>query len=108
MFTGIVEELGEIVTREDLTDAARFTVRGPLVTSDAAHGESIAVNGVCLTVVDVVDGDSFTADVMQETLSRSSLANLAVGSRVNLERAARSAAASAGISCRDMSTEPAP
>ncbi|WP_068158401.1 riboflavin synthase [Rhodococcus phenolicus] len=88
MFTGIVEELGEIVTREDLTDAARFTVRGPLVTSDAAHGESIAVNGVCLTVVDVVDGDSFTADVMQETLSRSSLANLAVGSRVNLERAA--------------------
>ncbi|MEZ5151058.1 riboflavin synthase [Rhodococcus zopfii] len=88
MFTGIVEELGEIVTREDLADAARFTVRGPLVTSDAAHGESIAVNGVCLTVVDVVDGDSFTADVMQETLNRSSLGRLAAGSRVNLERAA--------------------
>lgn len=88
MFTGIVEELGEVVAREDLADAARFTVRGPLVTSDAAHGESIAVNGVCLTVVDVVGGDSFTADVMQETLNRSSLSNLAAGSRVNLERAA--------------------
>ncbi|WP_420753622.1 riboflavin synthase [Rhodococcus sp. O3] len=88
MFTGIVEELGEIVTREDLADAARFTVRGPLVTSDAKHGESIAVNGVCLTVVDVVEGDKFTADVMQETLNRSSLGQLAAGSRVNLERAA--------------------
>ncbi|MBM7461067.1 riboflavin synthase [Rhodococcus coprophilus] len=88
MFTGIVEELGEIVAREDLADAARFTVRGPLVTSDAKHGDSIAVNGVCLTVVDVPGGDSFTTDVMQETLDRSSLARLATGSRVNLERAA--------------------
>ena len=88
VFTGIVEELGEIVAKEDLADAARFTVRGPLVTSDAGHGDSIAVNGVCLTVVDVLDGDSFTADVMAETLNRSSLGNLAVGSRVNLERAA--------------------
>ena len=88
MFTGIVEELGEIVAREDLADAARFTVRGPVVTTDAKHGDSIAVNGVCLTVVDVLDHDSFTADVMQETLNRSSLENLARGSRVNLERAA--------------------
>ncbi|MFE3291449.1 riboflavin synthase [Rhodococcus sp. NPDC059234] len=88
MFTGIVEELGEIVAKEDLADAARFTVRGPLVTSDASHGDSIAVNGVCLTVVDVVGGDSFTADVMAETLNRSSLGALEVGSRVNLERAA--------------------
>ncbi|MFD1813880.1 riboflavin synthase [Rhodococcus gannanensis] len=88
MFTGIVEELGEIVAKEDLADAARFTVRGPLVTSDAGHGDSIAVNGVCLTVVDVLDGNSFTADVMAETLNRSSLGNLAVGSKVNLERAA--------------------
>jgi riboflavin synthase len=88
VFTGIVEELGEIVAREDLTDAARFTVRGPVVTTDAKHGDSIAVNGVCLTVVDVLDKDSFTADVMQETLNRSSLDNLAAGSRVNLERAA--------------------
>ncbi|MGG7099696.1 riboflavin synthase [Rhodococcus sp. 24CO] len=88
MFTGIVEELGEVVAKEELVDAARFTVRGPLVTSDAGHGDSIAVNGVCLTVVDVLDDGSFTADVMQETLNRSSLASLAVGSRVNLERAA--------------------
>ncbi|MGW8533899.1 riboflavin synthase [Rhodococcus qingshengii] len=88
MFTGIVEELGEIVAKEVLVDAARFTVRGPLVTSDAGHGDSIAVNGVCLTVVDVLADGSFTADVMQETLNRSSLAKLDVGSRVNLERAA--------------------
>lgn len=88
MFTGIVEELGEVVAKEDLADAARFTVRGALVTSDAGHGDSIAVNGVCLTVVDILDGDSFTADVMAETLDRSSLGALSVGSRVNLERAA--------------------
>ncbi|ORL03948.1 riboflavin synthase subunit alpha [Prescottella equi] len=88
MFTGIVEELGEIVAKEDLADAARFTVKGPLVTSDAGHGDSIAVNGVCLTVVDVLDGEAFTADVMRETLVRSSLGSLGIGSRVNLERAA--------------------
>lgn len=88
MFTGIVEELGEIVAKEDLADAARFTVKGPLVTSDAGHGDSIAVNGVCLTVVDVLDGEAFTADVMRETLVRSSLGALEIGSRVNLERAA--------------------
>ena len=88
MFTGIVEELGEVVAREDLADAARLTVRGPLVTSDAKHGDSIAVSGVCLTVVEAADG-SFTADVMKETLSRSSLGGLAVGSPVNLERAVR-------------------
>jgi riboflavin synthase len=88
VFTGIVEELGEIVAKEDLADAARFTVRGALVTSDAGHGDSIAVNGVCLTVVEVLGGDSFTADVMAETLNRSSLGALDVGSRVNLERAA--------------------
>ena len=72
MFTGIVEELGEIVAIEGLADAARLTIRGKLVTSDAGHGDSIAVNGVCLTVVDVADG-AFTADVMQETLNRSSM-----------------------------------
>ncbi|MFC8530515.1 riboflavin synthase [Nocardia sp. NPDC057227] len=89
MFTGIVEELGEIVAVERLTDAARLTIRGKLVTSDAAHGDSIAVNGVCLTVVDdVVVGDSFTVDVMAETLNRSSIGALDIGSRVNLERAA--------------------
>ncbi|MYX09960.1 riboflavin synthase [Streptomyces sp. SID8375] len=85
MFTGIVEELGEVVAVEDLGDASRFRLRGPLVTEDAKHGDSIAVNGVCLTVVETADGE-FTADVMAETLNRSSLGALAAGSRVNLER----------------------
>jgi riboflavin synthase len=88
MFTGIVEELGEVVGKEDLTDAARFAIRGPLVTADAGHGDSISVNGVCLTVVEVLPDGAFTADVMAETLNRSSLAGVGVGSRVNLERAA--------------------
>ena len=88
MFTGIVEELGEVVGTEDLGDSARFTLRGPTVTTDARHGDSIAVNGVCLTVVDVLPDGSFTADVMAETLNRSSLGALSVGSPVNLERAA--------------------
>ena len=85
MFTGIVEELGEITGWEELPDAARITVRGPLVTSDAKHGDSIAVNGVCLTVV-TNDNGCFTADVMKETLVRSALQ---LGSKVNLERAVR-------------------
>ncbi|MGW8970857.1 riboflavin synthase [Streptomyces platensis] len=85
MFTGIVEELGEVAAVEDLGDASRFRLRGPVVTQDAKHGDSIAVNGVCLTVVDTADGE-FTADVMAETLNRSSLGALAAGSRVNLER----------------------
>ncbi|MGZ6792099.1 MAG: riboflavin synthase [Mycobacteriales bacterium] len=88
MFTGIVEELGEVTAWEDLPDAARLTVRGPLVTSDAKHGDSIMCNGVCLTVVDNL-GDAFTADVMQETLRRSALGALGVGSRINLERSVR-------------------
>ncbi|HEU4346568.1 MAG TPA: riboflavin synthase [Actinoplanes sp.] len=88
MFTGIVEELGEVVYRTDAGgDSAVIAVRGPLVTSDARHGDSIAVNGVCLTVIDNVDG-VFTADVMAETLRRSSLGALRPGSPVNLERAA--------------------
>jgi riboflavin synthase len=73
VFTGIVEELGEVVSREDLGDSARLVIRGPVVTSDAGHGDSIAVNGVCLTVVDVLADGSFSADVMAETLQRSSL-----------------------------------
>ena len=88
MFTGIVEELGEVVAVEDQGDASRITVRGPVVTSDARHGDSIAVNGVCLTVVDNEDG-AFTADVMAETLRRSSLRGVAPGTPVNLERAMR-------------------
>ncbi|MEW2410763.1 riboflavin synthase [Streptomyces griseoviridis] len=85
MFTGIVEELGEVTAVEHLGDASRFRLRGPVVTDGAKHGDSIAVNGVCLTVVDH-EGDEFTADVMAETLHRSSLGALTAGSRVNLER----------------------
>ncbi len=88
MFTGIVEELGEIVGLDDLGDAARLTVRGPEVTSDVANGDSIAVNGVCLTVTSSAAG-TFAADVMRETLTRSSLGALAPGSPVNLERSVR-------------------
>ncbi len=85
MFTGIVEELGSVVGVEPQGDAVRLRIRGPVVTSDAVHGASIAVNGVCLTVVEHGDGE-FTADVMQETLDRSSLGALTTGSPVNLER----------------------
>ncbi|MFB8443039.1 riboflavin synthase [Streptomyces niveus] len=85
MFTGIVEELGEVTAVENLGDSSRFRLRGPAVTEDAKHGDSIAVNGVCLTVVDLAEGE-FTADVMAETLKRSSLGALVPGSRVNLER----------------------
>lgn len=88
MFTGIVEELGEIVGIDKLDDSARLVIKGPVVTSDAGHGDSIAVNGVCLTVVDVLADGAFTADVMAETLNRSSLSAIGVGSPVNLERAA--------------------
>ena len=86
MFTGIVEELGEIIAIEHGAESAVVTVRGPLVTSDATKGASIAVNGVCLTVVEH-DGERFSVDVMAETLSRSSLGSLEAGSKVNLERA---------------------
>ncbi|MBO0916420.1 riboflavin synthase [Streptomyces laculatispora] len=85
MFTGIVEELGEVTAVENLGDASRFRLRGPVVTEGAKHGDSIAVNGVCLTVVDHGEQE-FTADVMAETLNRSSLGALRAGSRVNLER----------------------
>ena len=93
MFTGIVEELGTVEALEDQGDAVRLTVRGPLVTSDAARGDSISVNGCCLTVVTdtdaATDGRSevFTADVMHETLAKTSLGGLEPGARVNLERA---------------------
>jgi riboflavin synthase len=86
MFTGIVEELGEVVRRTESGDSALIAVRGPLVTADARRGDSIAVNGVCLTVIDVEDA-TFTADVMGETLRRSSLRTLGPGDLVNLERA---------------------
>ncbi|ORA18285.1 riboflavin synthase [Mycobacterium asiaticum] len=88
MFTGIVEELGEVTGRDALAEAARLIIRGPVVTADAGHGDSIAVNGVCLTVVEVLSDGRFSADVMAETLNRSNLGELRPGSRVNLERAA--------------------
>jgi riboflavin synthase len=88
MFTGIVEELGEVVSVEHLGGAARITVRGPQVTSDARAGDSIAVNGTCLTVTGL-GGSDFTADVMAETLHRTGLGDLAPGSPVNLERSLR-------------------
>ena len=86
MFTGIVEELGTVESLEEQGDAVRLTVRGPVVTDDAGLGDSISVNGVCLTVA-TREGHTFTADVMQETLTKSSLGALAPGSQVNLERA---------------------
>ena len=88
MFTGIVEELGEVAELADLGDSVRLTLRGPVVVDGAGHGDSIAVNGVCLTVVES-GTDTFTADVMRETLDRSSLGALAVGDPVNLERPMR-------------------
>lgn len=86
MFTGIVEELGEVRDLVQGPESARLTVRGPSVVSDATHGASISVNGVCLTVV-AHDDEQFTVDVMAETLRRSSLGALRVGDAVNLERA---------------------
>ncbi|MGI9083962.1 MAG: riboflavin synthase [Aeromicrobium sp.] len=86
MFTGIVEEKGTVTALEQLGDSVRLTIRGPVVTSDAAHGDSIAVNGCCLTVAGL-DADTFAADVMAESLHRTSLGELAEGSEVNLERA---------------------
>ncbi len=87
MFTGIIEELGSVVAVGPRGDGARLTVRGPQVVKDARHGDSIAVSGVCLTVV-TLDEDTFTADVMRETLDRSCLGALRDGDPVNLERAA--------------------
>jgi len=86
MFTGIVEELGVVEALEDQGDAVRLTVRGPHVVVDARLGDSISVNGCCLTVVER-DGETFTADVMRETLDKTSLGALEPGGRVNLERA---------------------
>jgi riboflavin synthase len=87
MFTGIVEELGEVAEVEQRGTAARLAVRAPAVTADARPGDSVAVNGVCLTVV-AVAGGAFTADVMKETLDSSALGGLHRGDLVNLERAA--------------------
>jgi riboflavin synthase len=90
VFTGIIEELGVVEAVEDQGDAVRLTVRGPHVVSDAALGDSIAVNGCCLTVAQR-DQETFTADVMRETLDKTSLGALGPGGRVNLERAVTAA-----------------
>ena len=86
MFTGIIEELGTITAIEEQEDAKRITIQGALVTSDISRGDSIAVSGTCLTAVEL-EGDKFTADVMNETLRLTSLGGAKVGDRVNLERA---------------------
>lgn len=86
MFTGIIEELGTVASIQTRDDGARIRVASELVTSDTNEGDSIAVNGVCLTALDV-SPEGFSADLSQETLDRSTLGTLAEGSRVNLERA---------------------
>ena len=86
MFTGIVEEVGTLVVREDSSDAAVLQIRADRVLQDVALGDSIAVNGVCLTVTGVTDG-VWSTDVMAETLNRSSLGSVTAGAPVNLERA---------------------
>lgn len=86
MFTGIIEELGTLSSFEKNAGGARMTVRAELVVGDAGEGDSISVNGVCLTALDITPS-SFSADLSQETLDRTTLGNLKQGSRVNLERA---------------------
>jgi riboflavin synthase len=86
MFTGIVEEVGEIREVREQADVVRLVINGPKAASDAQHGDSIAVSGVCLTAVDI-DGANFSVEMMPETLRRSSLHGVTQGTRVNLERA---------------------
>ena len=88
MFTGIVEELGHVVRLETVEDSARLTVEAPTVTQDVSLGDSVSVNGCCLTVT-AVHGSTFTADLMAETLTRTTLGSQAPGDPVNLERALR-------------------
>lgn len=87
MFTGIIEELGTVASIETSAAGSRISIEAGLVTSDIADGDSIAVNGVCLTAVDV-SPNSFAADVSPETLQRTTINDLRTGSPVNLERAA--------------------
>jgi len=86
MFTGIIEELGSVRSIEERGENARLVINARIVTGGTNHGDSIAVNGVCLTALDLED-DSFAADVSRETLLRSTLGNLKPGTPVNLERA---------------------
>ena len=86
MFTGIIEETGKILSLENRGGAARIKIVASVVVKDTLEGDSIAVNGVCLTALNIKP-DGFAADVSNETLNRSTLGNLSVGSKVNLERA---------------------
>jgi riboflavin synthase len=86
MFTGIIEELGTVKSVEVLPDSIRLGIKGDLVRQDLSQGESISVNGVCLTAAEITK-DGFIADVMLETLNRSSLSGISEGESVNLERA---------------------
>jgi riboflavin synthase len=95
VFTGIVEELGEVVAVEEQPDAARLTVRGPQVAAGASRGDSIAINGVCLTVV-ALDGDTLAFDVVPETFARTSLGKLQGGANVNVEPSLRAGDAMGG------------
>jgi riboflavin synthase len=88
VFTGIIEELGTVTDWTHTADAARVTLRAPLAVSDAKHGDSISVSGVCLTIVEQGE-DWFTADVMAESIAMSTLGSLTPGILVNLERAAK-------------------
>jgi len=95
MFTGIIEELGTVESVEVLPDSIRLGIKGNLVRQDLSQGESISVNGVCLTAAEITE-DGFIADVMLETLNRSSLSGISQGERVNLERAMSGAGRSDG------------
>lgn len=86
MFTGLVEEKGKVIALEELGDSIRMQIEAPVVTADTQLGDSISVNGVCLTVAELGDA-TFIADIMQESLNRSALGELAPQSTVNLERA---------------------
>lgn len=86
MFTGLIEELGSVAAIEKLADGARIRIAANVVTQGASNGDSIAVNGVCLTALDIAN-NGFLADVSGETLNRTTLSRIATGTRVNLERA---------------------
>ena len=86
MFTGIIEELGSVRSIEERGENARLVISAQVVTEGTNHGDSISVNGVCLTALDI-EPDSFAADVSRETLQRSTLGSLKPGAPVNLERA---------------------
>jgi riboflavin synthase len=86
MFTGLIEEVGTVASFVPNEGGAKMDIKASVVTSDSREGDSISVNGVCLTALDI-KSDSFSADLSQETLDRSTLGNLEIGSRVNLERA---------------------